>query len=114
MSSAAPHKSLTRAVIVGVSGRMGQALLRAAPAFPQLIITGAIASPGSLALGRDAGELAGIGEDPALPPLRLGREAFDPGLARERVLGPEGRPGGSFPHDRGHHDGDLAARSRHG
>ena len=61
MSSAAPHKSLTRAVIVGVSGRMGQALLRAAPAFPQLIITGAIASPGSLALGRDAGEVAGIG-----------------------------------------------------
>jgi 4-hydroxy-tetrahydrodipicolinate reductase len=61
MSSAAPHKSLKRAVIVGVSGRMGQALMRAAPAFPQLIITGAIASPGSLALGRDAGEVAGIG-----------------------------------------------------
>ena len=61
MSSVAPHKPLTRAVIVGVSGRMGQALLRAAPAFPQLIITGAIASPGSLALGRDAGEVAGIG-----------------------------------------------------
>jgi 4-hydroxy-tetrahydrodipicolinate reductase len=40
---------------------MGQALLRAAPAFPQLIITGAIGSPGSLALGRDAGEVAGIG-----------------------------------------------------
>jgi 4-hydroxy-tetrahydrodipicolinate reductase len=39
---------------------MGQALLRAAPAFPQLIITGAIGSPGSLALGRDAGEVAGI------------------------------------------------------
>jgi len=61
VSSVAPHKPLTRAVIVGVSGRMGQALLRAAPAFPQLIITGAIASPGSLALGRDAGEVAGIG-----------------------------------------------------
>jgi len=61
VSSVAPHKSLTRAVIVGVSGRMGQALLRAAPAFPQLIITGAIGSPGSLALGRDAGEVAGIG-----------------------------------------------------
>jgi 4-hydroxy-tetrahydrodipicolinate reductase len=40
---------------------MGQALLRAAPAFPQLLITGAIASPGSLALGRDAGEVAGTG-----------------------------------------------------
>jgi 4-hydroxy-tetrahydrodipicolinate reductase len=40
---------------------MGEALLRAAPAFPQLIITGAIVRPGSLAVGRDAGELAGIG-----------------------------------------------------
>jgi len=49
---------LIRAAIVGVSGRMGLALLRAAPAFPQLLITGAIASPESLALGRDAGGVA--------------------------------------------------------
>jgi 4-hydroxy-tetrahydrodipicolinate reductase len=40
---------------------MGQALLRAAPAFPGLIITGAIAWASSLALGRDAGEVAGLG-----------------------------------------------------
>jgi 4-hydroxy-tetrahydrodipicolinate reductase len=40
---------------------MGQALLRAAPTFPNLIITGAIAWAGSLALGRDAGEVAGLG-----------------------------------------------------
>ena len=60
--SARPHlPPLTRAVVIGASGRMGQALLRAAPSFPQLIITGAIASAGSLALGRDAGRLAGIG-----------------------------------------------------
>ena len=52
---------LIRAAIVGVTGRMGQALLRAAPAFSQLLITGAVASPESLALGRDAGEVAGIG-----------------------------------------------------
>ena len=39
---------------------MGQALLRAAPAFRDLIITGAVASPASVALGRDAGELAGL------------------------------------------------------
>ena len=53
---------LIRAVIVGVSGRMGEALLRAAPAFPQLLVTGAIASSDSLALGRDAGDVAGIGK----------------------------------------------------
>jgi len=52
---------LTRAVIIGVSGRMGEALLRAAPTFPQLIITGAIVSPESLAVGRDAGQVAGLG-----------------------------------------------------
>ena len=40
---------------------MGEALLRAAPTFPQLIVTGAIASADSLALGRDAGRLAGTG-----------------------------------------------------
>jgi 4-hydroxy-tetrahydrodipicolinate reductase len=40
---------------------MGEALLRAAPTFPQLIVTGAIAGAGSLAVGRDAGRLAGTG-----------------------------------------------------
>jgi 4-hydroxy-tetrahydrodipicolinate reductase len=40
---------------------MGQALLRAAAAFPGLIVTGAIARASSLASGRDAGEVAGLG-----------------------------------------------------
>src|ERR1700733_6330933 len=62
--SAAARSSLTRVASIGVAiidvtGRMGQALLRAAPAFPQLLITGAVASADSLALGRDAGELNG-------------------------------------------------------
>jgi 4-hydroxy-tetrahydrodipicolinate reductase len=61
MLTSQSHQPLRRAVIVGVSGRMGSALLRVAPGFPQLIVTGAIASPGSLALGRDAGEVAGTG-----------------------------------------------------
>ncbi|HYB65433.1 MAG TPA: 4-hydroxy-tetrahydrodipicolinate reductase [Steroidobacteraceae bacterium] len=56
-----PHKApLARIVVIGVTGRMGQALLRAAPGFPQLLITGAVASSASLALGRDAGEVAGL------------------------------------------------------
>ena len=50
-----------RAAIIGVTGRMGCALLRAAAASPRMRVTGAIASPASLALGRDAGEVAGIG-----------------------------------------------------
>lgn len=50
----------TRVVIVGASGRMGQALLRVAGEFPQARITGAVASAGSSSLGRDAGVLAGM------------------------------------------------------
>lgn len=61
MSGPAHSPPLIRAVLIGVTGRMGQALLRAAPGFSQLLITGAIASPASLALGRDAGEIAGVG-----------------------------------------------------
>lgn len=49
-------------VIVGVTGRMGRAIARAASEVPEkLAITGAIASTTSESLGRDAGELAGIG-----------------------------------------------------
>ena len=61
MSARSNPRPFTRAVIIGASGRMGEALLRAAPTFPQLIVTGAIASADSLALGRDAGRLAGTG-----------------------------------------------------
>jgi 4-hydroxy-tetrahydrodipicolinate reductase len=52
---------VTRAVIIGVSGRMGLALVRAA-ASESVTITAAVASPKSDAIGKDAGELAGIGK----------------------------------------------------
>lgn len=61
MAAPAPTPTRVRATLIGVSGRMGRALLRAAPAFPRLNITGAVASPTSLSLGRDAGEVAGVG-----------------------------------------------------
>jgi 4-hydroxy-tetrahydrodipicolinate reductase len=54
--SAAPA---TRVVLIGASGRMGQAILCAAPRYPALRIVAAIASPASPALGRDAGTEAG-------------------------------------------------------
>jgi len=47
VSSSASSHPLIRAVLVGVTGRMGRELLRAAPGFAQLILTGAIASPAS-------------------------------------------------------------------
>lgn len=52
--------SAARAVIVGVSGRMGRALVRAASELRDLRITGAVASASSATLGQDAGTLAGI------------------------------------------------------
>jgi len=57
----APTPNPVRAALIGVTGRMGEALLRAAPAVPRLSVTAAVASPGSLSLGRDAGEVAGVG-----------------------------------------------------
>lgn len=49
-----------RAVIVGVSGRMGRALVRVASELPAVRITAAVARAGSASVGRDAGVLAGI------------------------------------------------------
>ena len=67
----------TRAVIIGAAGRMGRAMTRAAAEFPRLTLAGAIASPHSTALGRDAGELAGI------EPLGLAVSADLAGALRE-------------------------------
>ena len=61
MAALTPTPTPVRAALIGVTGRMGEALLRAAPAFPRLNITAAVASPMSLSLGRDAGEVAGVG-----------------------------------------------------
>jgi 4-hydroxy-tetrahydrodipicolinate reductase len=51
---------MLRIALVGVSGRMGLSLIKAVAAEQQAELTVAISRPGSLAIGRDAGELAGI------------------------------------------------------
>ncbi|MGQ9686611.1 MAG: 4-hydroxy-tetrahydrodipicolinate reductase [Thiobacillaceae bacterium] len=48
-----------RVVIAGCTGRMGRALLEAVAGATDLRLTAALDRPGSPALGRDAGELAG-------------------------------------------------------
>jgi 4-hydroxy-tetrahydrodipicolinate reductase len=50
---------MIRAVLVGATGRMGQAIIRCAQDTPGIAITGAVGSRTSAQLGRDAGELAG-------------------------------------------------------
>jgi 4-hydroxy-tetrahydrodipicolinate reductase len=52
---------MIRAALVGATGRMGLAIIRAAHPAEDIAITAAVASESSPHLGRDAGELAGIG-----------------------------------------------------
>ncbi|HTV52965.1 MAG TPA: 4-hydroxy-tetrahydrodipicolinate reductase [Steroidobacteraceae bacterium] len=52
---------MLRVLVIGAAGRMGQALVRAAAGRTDLRIAGAVGTTGSVLLGRDVGELAGIG-----------------------------------------------------
>ena len=53
---------MIRAAIIGISGRMGHALVRAAGERSDIKISVAVASRGSRSVGQDAGELAGVGK----------------------------------------------------
>jgi 4-hydroxy-tetrahydrodipicolinate reductase len=50
-----------RLAVMGASGRMGRELIRAIHAIDGCVVAGAVEQPGSLALGEDAGILAGLG-----------------------------------------------------
>ena len=50
-----------RLVVVGAAGRMGQTLIRAIHAASGVTLSGAVERKGSPMLGKDAGELAGVG-----------------------------------------------------
>lgn len=58
MSESQPRKAV-RTVLIGASGRMGRAILAAAPGFGSLTLVAAIASRASAALGQDSGRAAG-------------------------------------------------------
>ena len=51
---------MIKAALIGATGRMGAAIVRACAAGGEVEIVAAVASPGSKSLGRDVGELAGI------------------------------------------------------
>jgi 4-hydroxy-tetrahydrodipicolinate reductase len=57
----AGENSDMRLVIAGAGGRMGRALIHAIAATKGLALAGAVEPPGSAVIGRDAGELAGLG-----------------------------------------------------
>jgi 4-hydroxy-tetrahydrodipicolinate reductase len=50
-----------RVVIAGAGGRMGRTLIHAVAATKGLMLAGAVEAAGSAVIGRDAGELAGLG-----------------------------------------------------
>lgn len=52
---------MTNVAVLGVSGRMGRCLVRALREDPELVLSGALASATSAALGRDAGDVAETG-----------------------------------------------------
>jgi len=52
-----------RLIVAGAGGRMGRTLVRAIADTRGAILVGAVDAPGSAVLGRDAGELAGLGQN---------------------------------------------------
>ena len=52
-----------RLIVAGAGGRMGRTLIHAVAATDGVALAGAVEAPGSAVIGRDAGELAGIGRD---------------------------------------------------
>ena len=52
-----------RLIMAGAGGRMGRTLIHAIAATEGVALVGAVEMPGAAVIGRDAGELAGIGRD---------------------------------------------------
>jgi 4-hydroxy-tetrahydrodipicolinate reductase len=50
-----------RLIVAGAGGRMGRTLIHAVTAIDGAVVAGAVEAPGSAVIGRDAGELAGLG-----------------------------------------------------
>lgn len=68
---------MTRIAIPGAAGRMGRALTRACAAVDGLVVGAASEHPDSPAIGRDAGELAGIESSGIIIGKRLAPDDFD-------------------------------------
>ena len=50
-----------RLIVAGAGGRMGRTLVKAIAETKGLTLAGAVDAPGSAVIGRDCGELAGLG-----------------------------------------------------
>ena len=80
-------------VVVGAAGRMGQTLIRAIDATEGVELSAAIEVAGSAHIGRDAGEMAGIGSNGiAISEDALAAFAAADGACRFLRTRPEGSP----------------------
>jgi 4-hydroxy-tetrahydrodipicolinate reductase len=52
-----------RLIVAGAGGRMGRTLIATIAAAPGVTLVGAVEAPGAAVIGRDAGELAGLGKN---------------------------------------------------
>jgi len=52
-----------RLIVAGAGGRMGRTLIQAIAAMPGVSLAGAIEAAGAAVIGRDSGELAGLGQN---------------------------------------------------
>src|SRR5215510_9203904 len=52
-----------RLIVAGAGGRMGRTLIHAITAIDGAVVAGAVEARGSAVIGRDAGELAGLGKN---------------------------------------------------
>ena len=68
-------------VVAGAAGRMGNRIIACLAGLPDLRLVAALEAPGHAAIGRDAGELAGIGK----AGVRVGADAAAE-ITRDRVL----------------------------
>ncbi len=89
-----------RLIVAGAGGRMGRTLIQAIAAMPGVALAGAIEAAGAAVIGRDSGELAGLGQNGIpvtsdLAPLlakadgahRLHRAGRDPRVRRSSLRG---------------------------
>src|ERR1700688_3496361 len=52
-----------RLIVAGAGGRMGRTLIQAIAASPGVALAGAVEAAGAAVIGRDCGELAGLGKN---------------------------------------------------
>ena len=52
---------MTRVIVAGAAGRMGQRIIHMVQAHPDLELSGAFETPDSPAIGKDAGTISGLG-----------------------------------------------------